>query len=211
MRPLTSVFMGMVLLVFFSPIAITGLNDEDPADLLMHHLRLIEELEAVYSQKTDDSLVSNQHGRFWLRQPGQFRIQPADDLNPLLVSDGIDLWAFDALLEQVVVQSASLDPTVSPVLLLADPNLDLDAHYEVGFYRDGLEEVFALSPLREDAFFRNLSLHFKAGLPVRIGVFVASGQYLEMDIEVIEHQQAFPVSLFQFEAPAGVDVIDYRQ
>ncbi|MBT3428494.1 MAG: outer membrane lipoprotein carrier protein LolA [Gammaproteobacteria bacterium] len=210
MPHLTSLIIGLGLLAIF-PAAADGVSQERPADLLMHHLSLIEELEAFYSQKTDDDRVSHQHGRFWLRQPGQFRIQPADDMSPLLVSDGIDLWEFDALLEQVVVQPVSLDPTVSPVLLLADPELDLEAHYEVALYRDDLEEVFALSPLREDAFFRNLSLHFRDGLPVRIGVFVVSGQYLEMDIEVIEHPGAFPVSLFQFDAPDGVDIIDYRQ
>jgi len=211
MRHQISLIVGLVILGL-SPFngATEEVLDSDPAGLLKRHLGLIHDLKALYSQRAADNAAMRQTGKFWLKQPGRFRLEPADDQNPVLVSDGRSLWEFDALLEQVIIHSASSDPTVSPVLLLARSDIDLETAYNIDLYRDELEEVFVLSPVREDAFFRNLSLHFKDGLPVGIRVLALSDQYLEMEIRILEYNGEVPLSLFHFEVPAGVDVIDYR-
>ena len=199
---------ALVLLV-----AVRGAADGDSQTLA-------ELLDAMSSYRADfEQVVTSQFGEvlqtatgtMHFERPGRLRWHMADPYPQLVVTDGEHVWVHDPDLEQVTVQRYEETVEGSPMMVLTDTSL-LERHFRVRMKSTTTEPErrFALSPKDPEStsLFREITLTFSAGgLLTGLEVVDDLDQKTTM---VFRHGQANPVlesELFEFEVPAGVDVI----
>ncbi|MCY3841225.1 MAG: outer membrane lipoprotein chaperone LolA [Gammaproteobacteria bacterium] len=177
-------------------------------------------LDSVVSYRADfEQVVTSQFGdvlqtatgTMHLERPGRLRWQVDEPYPQLVVSDGEYVWVYDPDLEQATVQL--FDETVegTPMMFLTDTAV-LDEHFQVRPKSPTVESDrrFALSPRNSEStsLFREITLTFSAdGWLTGLDIVDDLDQRTAM---VFRHGEVNPVlesGLFEFEVPAGVDVI----
>ena len=175
-------------------------------------------LDSMVSYRADfEQVVTGQFGEILqtatgtmhLKRPGRLRWDVDEPYPQLVVSDGEYVWVYDPDLEQATVQL--LDETVegTPMMFLTDTAV-LEKYFRVRKESAQSGQRFALSPRDPEStsLFREITLAFSAdGGLTGLDIVDDLGQKTAM---VFRHGQVDPVlesRLFEFEVPAGVDVI----
>lgn len=177
-------------------------------------------LDSMVSYRADfEQVVTSQFGEvlqtatgtMHLERPGRLRWQVDEPYPQLVVTDGEYVWVYDPDLEQATVQL--FDETVegTPMMFLTDTAM-LVEHFRVRLKSRTAEsdQRFALSPRNSEStsLFREITLTFSAdGWLTGLDIVDDLDQRTAM---VFRHGQVNPVlesGLFEFEVPAGVDVI----
>jgi outer membrane lipoprotein carrier protein len=183
---------------------------DSPAATLQEYLDGLSSFEAQFRQQVVDSrgrTAEESSGRLYLQKPDRFRWDYANPGAQQIVSDGRNLWHYDADLEQVMVKSLDESLSTTPALLLAGKQ-DVTEGYEVTDQgtRDGLEWI-GLTPRRDDTDFRSLALGFAQGTLRAMELQDKLGQRTRIDFGSIRRNPPLDRSLFVFTPPPGVDVI----
>ena len=198
---------ALVLVVAASPTAADG-------------ERLAALLDAMSSYRADfEQTVASQFGEvlqtatgtMHLERPGRLRWRVDEPYPQLVVADGEHVWIYDPDLEQVTVRPFEETVEGTPAMFLTDTGM-LEQNFRVRLDSPTGESVkrFVLSPRdpQSRSLFRTITLTFSAeGLLTQLDIVDDLDQKTRM---VFRHGQANPVlesGLFEFEVPAGVDVI----
>lgn len=198
---------ALVLVVAASPTAAEG-------------ERLAALLDAMSSYRADfEQTVASQFGEvlqtatgtMHLERPGRLRWRVDEPYPQLVVADGEHVWIYDPDLEQVTVQPFEETVEGTPAMFLTDTAM-LEENFRVRIDSPTGESAkrFVLSPRDPESrsLFRTITLTFSAeGLLTQLDIVDDLDQKTGM---VFRHGQANPVlesGLFEFEVPAGVDVI----
>lgn len=149
-------------------------------------------------------------GRVWIQRPDRFRWDYRQPYRQLIVADGTTVKFFDPEMEQVTVRSYAGGMGHTPSRVLAGSG-DLERHFRVEeSARNGPLAWVTLTPREpEEAGFQQARVGLAAD-PVRVERFEFSdafGNQTEIRFEDIRLNPDMPDDRFQFEPPAGTDVL----
>lgn len=152
-------------------------------------------------REQDGYVIDRQTGVFAIERPRLFRWQ-ISELDQLLISDGQQIYLYDELFQQVIVRDWSSNPAVNPAaILLEDIYLEEWAAVE----QDG--QNYHLTPLESFGSILDLHLITNQGFPEMLSIVDATGQLTEIRFTQVELEVEHEDKLFDFEIPAGVEVI----
>lgn len=177
-------------------------------------------LDSMVSYRADfEQVVTGQFGEvlqtatgtMHLERPGRLRWQVDEPYPQLVVADGEYVWVYDPDLEQVTVQLFEETVQGTPMMFLTDATT-LKENFQVRM-TSTMEESsqrFALFPRDPEStsLFREITLTLSA-----VGLLTGLDIVDDLDQKtavVFRRGEANPVlesALFEFEVPAGVDVI----
>lgn len=201
--------LGMALLL-----PLTASADEQAASRLTRLLEPLETYSADFEQQILDgsgSRLQQAHGHMWLSRPGKFRWEVEAPYQQEVVSDGDEVYLYDPDLEQVTVQPLDTRVAHTPALLLSGSANALAEDFEVTRQQQGTTETFALVPKSPDTLFEDLTLTFHAETLRGLQMNDSTGQRTAIGFSSVETNQAIADSRFEFEIPAGADVIRASQ
>ncbi|MDE0038128.1 MAG: outer membrane lipoprotein chaperone LolA [Gammaproteobacteria bacterium] len=177
-------------------------------------------LDSMVSYRADfEQVVTGQFGEvlqtatgtMHLERPGRLRWDVDEPYPQLVVADGELVWVYDPDLEQVTVQLFEETVEGSPMMVLTDTSM-LETSFRVRMTStmEESEQRFALTPRNPEStsLFREITLSFSTG--GSLTGFEVVDDLDQKTAVVFRHGQVNPVlesGLFEFEVPAGVDVI----
>lgn len=183
--------------------------DDDVAKL-QAYLQQLQSLEGRFEQLTLDARgqrLQEAQGVMSLQKPGRFYWQTEQPFPQLLVSNGETLWVYDPDLEQVTIQKLDQRMAHTPALILSGEARDLARHFKISLRVNDREEAFLLRPVGHDSLFEVLRLYFVDGQIKALQLEDSLGQQTRVDLMISAYNQPLDQKRFEFEPPAGVDVI----
>lgn len=187
-------------------------NADQPqaSEALRQQLDKMAHFHASFHQQVYDmqqELVQQGEGELWLLQPGKFRFAMQSPEPILLLGDGITMWFYNELLEQVTLFDAKEELQRTPFALLMSDEDDWWQHYRIEFTESGYH-IMALdlsSPVQR------LELVFSDDQLSEMQVSDLNGQLSVFRFEPFDTDiSAFHHGQFQFVPPADVDIDDQR-
>ena len=198
---------GLWLLLFALP------SHSDATAQLVDRLGQIQQLSASFAQLARDAggrQIQSVPGQFYLKRPNLMRWETQDPIPQTIVSDGDSLWIYDSDLEQVTRESAdTLQNTPAGLLLSLAPE-QLADQFEVSLVTDSMGETFQLVP-RTEQLYQLIVIEFTGEQPTSLGIVDTTNQQTRIQLREVKMNAELPDSLFVFEVPGGVDLIDARQ
>lgn len=205
----------LAALLMSGPSLVLGqaLESAAPASRLVALLGEVERMEARV-----DQLVLDQSGRevqeaqaeLVLSKPDHFYWRTIAPYEEVMVTDGHTLWVYEPDLEQLSIQDFSGDLSRTPALLLSEDAETLHASFDISVEASNGREQFTLLPRDPGSLFEILSLNFSQGRLEDMHFEDSLGQKTHMRFNILSVNQPVDETLFRFEAPAGVDIIDNR-
>lgn len=180
------------------------------ASALDSFLADVRTLRAEFTQElwtADQRLLQTETGTLSLSRPNRFRWTYAAPTELTVVADGEQLWIYDVELAQVTV--APFDESVgsSPAMLLSGDSSVRDGFDVAEQYRlDGLDWV-KLVPKQGGSDFTSVRIGFDGSAPRRLELVDGLNQVTRIELAGLSLNPELPPDTFEFEAPAGVDVI----
>jgi outer membrane lipoprotein carrier protein len=194
-------------LVALALLPVAGVAQPDARALLDEFATGLETLRAEFTQITvdaDGGVVEESSGRVFFAAPDRIRWDYLEPFPQVIVADGEQLWHYDEALEQVTVRPQPA-PEDSPMLVLTRPDL-LGEFYRV--LPSERPDQLRFEPLAEPADIEMARLTFRDGTPRTLDIFDRFGQSTRIRLEDIERNAAIDPSVFEFEVPEGVDVLE---
>jgi len=148
--------------------------------------------------------VDTVKGNLWAGEKGRFRL---DSPEQTLVSDGVRFWSYSAANEQVLIDSVAKMGDWDPLTILYNPEnvfrctSDKIMEKEIGF------DMQAISERTEPQSFK-LIVSKSEMIPKRITYSDINGSLIDIYINKFKKHLKLSDSLFIFEAPSGVEVIE---
>lgn len=149
-------------------------------------------------------------GVFEFQRPDRFRFDYQRPFEQTIVADGKNLWLYDKDLNQVTQRSQVEVLGNTPAALIAG-SADLAAMRQVfnladAPEADGLSWVLA-TPRTRDGTLQSIRLGFQGGQLAVLDVLDSFGQRSVLRFGLLNSQPGFKSGHFQFQPPAGADVI----
>ena len=117
------------------------------------------------------------------------------------------LKIFDPDLEQVTLKALDKKTQVIPLLLFSGEGEVITKQYDIS---SPGKDAFDLRARDKKSMFEKLQISFKNGMPVSLSIIDSMNQKTIISFEKVVANQAMKASIFQFEIPVGIDVIDER-
>ena len=171
----------------------------------------VDSLTADFQQElwsADRQLLETAFGTLSLQRPNRFLWSYRTPIEQLVVADGEHLWMYDVELEQATVTPLTDDAaTASPAMLLSGDRAVRDS-FDIrdDFVLDGRDWV-RLTPKSSNTDFRSVLIGFSGGLPVQLELVDGLDRTTSIQFSEIEVNERLDDSIFEFQPPAGVDVI----
>ncbi len=175
--------------------------------------RFLEEtrtLRAEFSQELLDSsgqLIETASGTFSLKRPNRFHWSYREPYEQQVVADAVNLWIYDAELEQATVTPLAGAIASSPAMLLSGDRNVRDSFEIVESVHDGQVEWIGLAPKEQGADFGSVYVGFASGSLFALELVDALGQITSIQFRNVMVNLDIEDEFFQFEPPAGADVI----
>lgn len=170
----------------------------------------LDSLHARFSQvviSPDSKIQDNSEGQVWLSRPQRFRWEYGGDFPELVVADGERIWIYDEMLDQVTVRNQAQAAVESPLVLLTEPGR-LEQQFAVREAGETDEAVLLeLRALSADYEFERILLGLNGNKLVMMIMEDAFGLRTELRFTDTRRNPELEDALFQFEPPAGADVI----
>lgn len=174
-------------------------------------LKNMQSFQADFTQTVLNSngvLQQSTQGEMAVKRPGLFYWQTFAPFEQTLVADGEKLWSYDPDLEQVTVQAVGQRLTDTPALLFSGEVDGLTESYAISAVQLKDESwQFQLLPRQPDSLFEELRLTFADTIMTQMHILDSLGNRSSLEFSNVQINRAIDQSLFQFTAPAGVDVI----
>lgn len=177
-------------------------------------IRGVTNLQGDFVQTVKDAggrVIQTTKGFMLVATPGKLRWETQPPFQQLVVSDGRDLWVYDRDLEQVTVRKMDQNVQDTPALLLSGRAGDIENNFQVGEAEVGFTKVYHLVARDKSQLFESLDFVYEGKRLVRMRIHDSTGQSTEIVFSNVLVNELIGSHLFQFEAPAGVDVIDARE
>ncbi len=144
-------------------------------------------------------------GEVAIQRPNRFRWTTTTPSEQLYVSDGKQLWQYEADLDQVTVQPINNQAALySPLMLLSGQVSDLSRLYTITVLGD---EQFQLVPNSSDSLINSMTLTFSHGVLSELDLTNTMGQVTTIVFSKVQMNQPIDSKLFQFVPPASADVL----
>jgi outer membrane lipoprotein carrier protein len=201
----------MLLLAALACMAVPALADEEAAvKRLTALLNQAQTMTGRFSQLTLDgsgTQLQETSGELVLKRPGLFRWHTDAPQEQLLVSNGQKVWLYDPDLQQVTIQTLDQRLTHTPALLLSGDVSQIRENFEISYKESGDVVDFMLKPKAKDTLFDNLRLSFRKNMINDMQLIDSVGQRTNILFLGTKMNQAVDATQFNFEVPAGADVI----
>jgi outer membrane lipoprotein carrier protein len=148
-----------------------------------------------------------QSGTFSFQRPGKFRWSVTKPYQQLVISDGKQVYQYDADLAQVTVRKVDQAIGTSPAAILFGSESLEQSFTVTSLPSTGGLDWLRAKPLKADAGFAQMDIGFQNNLPQRIELLDSFGQTTEVTLSDIKPNPTIPPSDFEFVAPKGVDVV----
>jgi outer membrane lipoprotein carrier protein len=175
---------------------------------LRNLLQPISSLSAQFKQQVSDATgfqLQQSEGLFQVAQPNNLRWIVEQPMPQQIISNGQTLWLYDPDLEQVIVQPFDASIESTPAILFSGDLDRLDSAY---FIRQLSPDVFQLTPEQEGSLFSRLEITFANQLPISISLIDSLGQVTRITFSGAQLNPSLPATLFEFEIPGDIDVIN---
>lgn len=170
----------------------------------------LENLQLDFTQvvKSQDGSIQDQtSGNAWLQSPNRLRWVYTGDFPETIVADGVNVWIYDEVLEQVTVKPQSDRVADAPLLILADIS-QLDQQFmvaELGEFED--MHLLELRSRESESEFERILIGLNAtGIRMMI-MEDAFGLRTEIHFSNIVRNAEIDDDLFSFTPPEGTDVV----
>ena len=195
--------------VFFASIASAQPSAVERLDSL---LQGIETLAADVTQliiEADGSSLEQSEIKMVMKKPDGFYWQTISPFPELIVTNGVKLWNYQPDLEQVVIEDwdSSRSELAAQLLSGNTENLADEYHIELRSAPDSEHQEFELTPLAADSIWRQISINFMAAELDTIYMHNKNGEQTVWRFENIERNHPVADSFFEFQPPAGIEVI----
>jgi len=188
-----------------SLLVVTSTNAATIEDL-QQKLNNIKTYRATFSQTVKDDTgqtIQQSEGDMALAKPMRFRWETFKPVKQLIVLDGKRVWIYDIDLEQVSVRPLALENQSSPAFFLSSKH-KIAEQYQLKSYKN---QRFILTPRNKQAKFQRIVLQFAGEALSEMQMVDPLGQTTTLTLKSTHINQKLSPKLFQFKAPAGVDVI----
>ena len=193
--------------LFIAVFSLPAVAQPDARALLDDFARGLDSLSAEFSQITvdgSDEVVEESRGRMYFQAPDLIRWDYLEPFPQVIVADGEQLWHYDESLEQVTVRPQPA-PGDSPMLVLTRPEL-LEKFYRI--LPSDRPDQLRFEPLADQAEIEMARLTFRDGKPATLDIFDPFGQSTRLTLTDIVRNPDIDPSVFEFEVPEGVDVLE---
>ena len=190
------------------PKAKTGTKIE-PISQLNIFLKISKSLSADFKQVHINEAgkpTQTSHGVFYLQRPGKFRWDYKTPFQQQIVSNSGKVWFYDTDLEQVTVKKVDQSIGSTPALLLSgDAALENNYTLENQGAEDNLQWI-RLLPKSQDSSFKYITIGLDKGTLAGMELSDNFGQLTRIYFSNVIVNAPLKQTLFEFEAPKGVDV-----
>ena len=147
-------------------------------------------------------------GLMKVERPGKFYWQTTSPSKQTIVTSGRTVWIYDPDLQQAVRQSLDEQVANTPALLLSGNTQQIMNAYKITM-PDAAKTYYTLYPKQKDGAFQSLTISFGANKAQNLMVLQDSlGQTTYVRFSNLKVNADIPASAFNFEPPAGTDIID---
>jgi len=184
-------------------------DDQSPAQL-RKQLDAMNTLQGSFVQTLFDKegkKQDEQKGTFVLQRPGKFFWKTETPAPQLLVSNQKTIWLYDPDLQTVNERPFSDDLKKTPVLLLSEDVDKLRKNFTINRSQSDKTEKFSIAPKVTEGLFQELLLVFVDNQLTEFSIRDSLGQLTHFNLSNVKRNQTVDENLFNFVAPAGVDVI----
>lgn len=187
--------------------------EQNAANKLERFLEGLDTFQAAFTQTLLDEegeVIEKSTGEVYIKRPGKFHWQYHEPYSQYLISDGRNLWVYDEDLDQVTIRDIAGSMEDTPAAILGG-EVAIDQHYVVvDGQDDGEIDWLELTPRNTDSQYERLRLGFEAEKLKVMVLFDSFGQETRITFLDSQRNSGLDETLFRFEPPEGVDVIDDR-
>lgn len=180
------------------------------ADVLKEKLARLHSYQASFEQKVVDAsgkLVQEEgEGVLSLRHPSMFRFETVTPEPNLFIGNGVTLWHYNEVLEQVSIYDAQKEVNLTPFVLLTSNDARLWAQYDVS----GQGEQFVIRSKDPNSAVPQLTLNFAGTGFESMTVLDQSGQTSHFEFVAVQTNTRLDPALFRPNLPANVAIEDLR-
>jgi outer membrane lipoprotein carrier protein len=181
-----------------------------PAQQVEQYLQGLASWSAVFKQSIEDEqgkVLRGAAGHLYLQRPGKFRWDYTEPSEQLVLGDGKKLWFYDKDLAQANVRDMDATLASTPAVLLSGTG-SVSGEFDITTLpaSAGLE-WFQLKPKHPDTDFQLVRIGFAKGELAQMWLIDKLNQVTRLSFTDPKRNQPFPVDLFTFTPPPGVDVI----
>jgi len=156
----------------------------------------------------DQQIIDQSRGALYIARPGRFRWEYLSPLPQNIISNAEKIWVHDIELEQVTVRNYQQTLAGTPAELLAGTG-DITEQYEVSTIESADEnEWLLLQPKVDDTQFVDIRIGFKNDKLTTMRLTDSFERTTQLIFDELQENAPINLTLFSFEVPDDVDVID---
>ncbi|MGZ8137073.1 MAG: outer membrane lipoprotein chaperone LolA [Methylococcaceae bacterium] len=186
-----------------------GYAEEQPVQQLQTFLKASRSITADFKQVLINEAgnpVQTSYGIFYLQRPGKFRWDYLKPFQQQIVSNSGKVWFYDTDLEQVTVKKLDESVGSTPALLLSG-DVSLEENYRMENQGvDGSLQWIKLVPKNQESSFKYVLIGLDKGSLAGMELSDNFGQLTRIYFSNVKLNSSLKPSLFEFQAPKGVDV-----
>ena len=159
--------------------------------------------------ESDGGILEESNIKMLLKKPNGFYWETITPYQELIVTNGIKLWNYQPDLEQVVIEDWDVSKSELAAQLLSGKTENLDSQYIIEELSDtnNDSQEFVLTPVDADSIYTQISINFITSELDLIYLNSRNGQQTVWRFDAIERNQILEDSLFDFQPPAGIEII----
>ena len=160
--------------------------------------------------ESDGGILEESNIKMLLKKPNGFYWETITPYQELIVTNGIKLWNYQPDLEQVVIEDWDVSKSELAAQLLSGKTENLDSQYIIEELSDtnNDSQEFVLTPVDADSIYTQISINFITSELDLIYLNSRNGQQTVWRFVAIERNQILEDSLFDFQPPAGIEIIE---
>ena len=160
--------------------------------------------------ESDGGILEESNIKMLLKKPNGFYWETITPYQELIVTNGIKLWNYQPDLEQVVIEDWDVSKSELAAQLLSGKTENLDSEYIIEELSDTSNDSqqFVLTPVDADSIYTRISINFITSELDLIYLNSRNGQQTVWRFDAIERNQILEDSLFDFQPPAGIEIIE---
>ena len=200
-----TIFASLMAVLFFN----NASAEDQPVKQLKAFLKESKSLTADFKQVLINEAgnpIQTSYGVFYLQRPGKFRWDYLKPFQQQIVSNSGKVWFYDTDLEQVTIKKLDESVGSTPALLLSG-DISLEDNFimkDQGV--DGDLQWVKLLPKNQESSFKYILIGLSNGSLGGMELSDNFGQLTRIYFSNVILNPPLKPTLFQFEAPKGVDV-----
>jgi len=200
-----TIFASLMAVLFFN----NASAEDQPVKQLKAFLKESKSLTADFKQVLINEAgnpIQTSYGVFYLQRPGKFRWDYLKPFQQQIVSNSGKVWFYDTDLEQVTIKKLDESVGSTPALLLSG-DISLEDNFimkDQGV--DGDLQWVKLLPKNQESSFKYILIGLSKGSLGGMELSDNFGQLTRIYFSNVILNPPLKPTLFQFEAPKGVDV-----